>query len=204
MFQVQNTVEWSKLRKVLSEKFCKDVGTYLRMEHLDFLYRMIPEKTNTTTISWEQFAKISLPMRNFTFFEWFYKTLVLVREQLSLMYCDELIHGFISSDLAEKLLQNCVDGTFLIRFSETICGAISITYKNNGEIYKSIPWELDKLKNIHLSNTIKNTNKWQYLYPNKPKNEAFHSYYIYNSARSVTGRDYSDPPEDNEDLSMPS
>src|SRR5699024_2778674 len=157
-------VHWSELASVLNSKFRKDVGTYRCSEHLDFIYSMIPNKNESNIVSWEQFSKLTLPMRQFTFFEWFYKTLILVREQLVKMYCDGLIHGFISSEASEQLLLSCVDGTFLIRFSETFCGAISIAYVKNRKFEKLFPWDLDRLKKISLSHTIKCSDFLLYLY----------------------------------------
>ena len=193
-FEIQESVPWSDLASVLNFKFYKDVGVYLCSEHLDFIYTMIPnmnENKTTMTVTWEQFAKHTLPMRQFTFFEWFYKILILVREQLVKMYCDGLIHGFISSELAENFLLNCVDGTFLIRFSETFCGAITVAYVKNRKFYKLFPWDLDRLKKISLPHTIKCSDFLLYLYPNVPKDDVFCRYYVHNdSPRSITGKDY--------------
>ena len=193
MFETRDTVSWSELACSLSCKFKKDVGCFLNPQQLEFIYTMIPNKTDANLITWEQFAKMDLHLRKFSFFEWFYKNLSLVREHLSQMFCSQLIHGFISSNNAEELLSNCVDGTFLIRFCETFCGALSIAYINNRKFEKLLPWDLDHLKKYSLAKTIRCNPTLLYLYPNYDKNEVFQQSYVHkNVTRSVTGKDYSD------------
>lgn len=203
-------VAWSELSAVLNAKWRKDVGVYLQEHHLDFIATMIPTSGRSPgrsaspdvnnnnsnvckTVSWEQFAKTTLPMRAFTFFEWFYRALILVREQLLSLYTDGLVHGFISSEHAEGLLLNCVDGTFLIRFSETYCGAISVAYVEGRRFDKLFPWDIDRLRKISLPHTVKCSDFLLYLYPNIPKDDVFCKYYVTNqddARRSITGKDY--------------
>lgn len=212
LFEVQEVVPWSDLATVLNAKWRKDVGMYLQEHHLDFIATMIPMSNrttptaspdvnnnnintncNTNTVSWEQFAKTTLPMRAFTFFEWFYRILILVREQLLSLYTDNLIHGFISSELAEELLLSCVDGTFLIRFSETYCGAISVAYVKARRFDKLFPWDIDRLRKISLPHTVKCSDFLLYLFPNIPKDDVFCKYYVTqqdDARRSITGKDY--------------
>lgn len=176
MFETKKSVTWPELAFLLDKKFYKDVGINLKSNELNFIYTMIPNldpNNNEAKISWEQFAKIKLSEREFTFFEWFYRILVLVREKLIKLYSNKLIHGFVSSDESEILLKNCIDGTFLIRFSETYCGAISISYKRNGNFTKTLPWDLEHLKKISLSNTIKLSHNFLFLYPDIPKDNVF-------------------------------
>ena len=196
LFETEKSVTWSRLAELLSNKFQKDVGLPLKATELEFISSMLPMQqiqpiTGDTLISWEQFAKIHLPHRDFTFFEWFYKILILVREQLSEIYCQNLIHGFISSQQAQYLLSNAVDGTFLIRFSETIPGAISIAYVRASKFEKLFPWDIERLKKISLSHTIKCNDFLLFLEPNIPKNAVFSPFYAHSeSTRSITGTDY--------------
>lgn len=191
MFETYDTVLWPQLAQVLGCKFYRDIGKHLTSDHLVFIGSMLSVTSDQTPITWDQFAKRSLPMRSFTFFEWFYKILVLVREELLTLYRDDLIHGFISSQLAEQQLLQCVDGTFLIRFSETYCGAISVAYVKDRRFQKLFPWDLDRLRKISLPHTIKCTDFLLYLHPNIPKNEVFSKLYVHSeSTRSITGKDY--------------
>ncbi|KAH9419544.1 Signal transducer and activator of transcription 5B [Dermatophagoides pteronyssinus] len=195
MFETRSSVSWPELAIVLNQKFCKDVGVFLSEEHLNFIRTMIPSgnEYNNDVITWEQFAKTPLPMRHFTFFEWFYKILILVRDHLKQLFIDGLIHGFISPEMSEKLLQGCIDGTFLIRFSVTFCGAITVAYVQNRKFDKLLPWDLERLKKMSVSHTIKSADFLLYLYPNIPKNDVFGKYYVHNNnmIRSITGKDYS-------------
>lgn len=201
LFEVREVVSWAELAAALSAKWRKDVGVYLEEHHLEFIATMVPNSNNNNnnqlqqhpnSVSWEQFAKIPMPARDFTFFEWFYRSLILVREQLLSLYTDGLVHGFISSEVAEALLLDCVDGTFLLRFSETYCGAISVAYVTERRFAKLFPWDLDRLRKISLAHTVKCSNFLLYLYPNVPKDEVFCKYYVTgeDDRRSVTGKDY--------------
>lgn len=191
MFETRDAVHWSELANVLAAKFNKDIGVSLFNEHLDFIYTLIPNPTNNGLVTWEQFARTYLPQRQFTFFEWFYRVLTLVREQLLDLYRDGLIHGFISSQSAEQMLSNCVDGTFLFRFTESYCGAISIAYIHDRTFHKLFPWDLDRLRKISLPHTIKCTDFLLYLYPNYPKDEVFCKYYVANETHpSISGKGY--------------
>lgn len=203
LFEVREVVSWAELAAALSAKWRKDVGVYLEEHHLEFIATMVPNSNNNNnnsqlqqqqpnSVSWEQFAKIPMPARDFTFFEWFYRSLILVREQLLSLYTDGLVHGFISSEVAEALLLDCVDGTFLLRFSETYCGAISVAYVTERRFAKLFPWDLDRLRKISLAHTVKCSDFLLYLYPNVPKDEVFCKYYVTgeDDRRSVTGKDY--------------
>lgn len=72
------------------------------------------------TISWSQFRKTLVP--RYTFWDWFYANMKIVREHLSTAWKDGYIEGFISKHNTEQKLLVCPPGTFLIRFSESVLG----------------------------------------------------------------------------------
>lgn len=74
-------------------------------------------------ISWHQFCKTKFsPHSKFTFFEWFYAILRLMRDFLSGPWNDGLVIGFISKKDTDNMLLNHRVGTFLLRFTETVLG----------------------------------------------------------------------------------
>lgn len=73
-------------------------------------------------ISWRQFGNEPLPQLKFTFFEWFYAIMRLIRDHLTKPWIENVIIGFITKTNAEKLLLSSKPDTFLLRFSDSILG----------------------------------------------------------------------------------
>ena len=173
---------WSELALTLSRKFKCETGVGLSDDHLKFIYSLIPTKSypidyNNEKISWEQFSKIKLNKREFTFWQWFNSIMVLTRDVLCDLWNNGLIIGFISSEDSQRILSICEDETFLLRFSESFLGSISINFVKNGQFMKLAPYNASDLKAYSLPNCIRILKAVKYLYPNTPKDEAFGSYY---------------------------
>jgi len=66
--------------------------------------------------------------RNFTFWEWFYSILKLTKDWLQGQWKDRLIHGFVSKAQAQEWLMKSCNGTFLLRFSDSELGGITIAW----------------------------------------------------------------------------
>ena len=65
-----------------------------------------------------------------------------------------LIEGFIDRSNAHEKLKMCQSGTFLARFSEHTCGAISVTYIQGGWGCLAMPFEpRPSYPVIHLAGT---------------------------------------------------
>lgn len=79
-------------------------------------------------ISWPNFCKSNLPGRNFTFWQWFYAAMKLTKEHFQELWTRGCIYGFISKERTKRLLTNSNNGTFLIRFSESVLGELSFTH----------------------------------------------------------------------------
>ncbi|XP_046397100.1 signal transducer and activator of transcription 5B isoform X2 [Ischnura elegans] len=93
-------------------------------------------QANSMLLSWSQFCKEPLPERSFTFWEWFYAVMKLTREHLRGPWMDGAILGFIRKKQAEEMLSTCANGTFLLRFSDSELGGVTIAWvaekkKNN-------------------------------------------------------------------------
>ena len=85
-------------------------------------------------LTWSQFCKETLPDRSFTFWEWFYRILLLTSNHMQRLWKEGYIMGFVAKQAAENLLlQKGTQGTFLLRFSDSELGGITIAYvKNDG------------------------------------------------------------------------
>ena len=86
------------------------------------------EEVNKLMISWSLFCKENLPNQSFTFWDWFLKSLVLTHGHMADLWKAGHIEGFISKEKAEAMLQDKLFGTFLLRFSDSVLGGITIAY----------------------------------------------------------------------------
>ena len=86
------------------------------------------EKINDLVLSWPLFCKEALPDRNFTFWEWFYRILILTQTHMQKLWMEGYVMGFITKNAAETRLLECPSGTFLLRFSDSELGGVTIAY----------------------------------------------------------------------------
>lgn len=129
-----------------------------------------------------QFAKEALPDRNFTLWEWFYALLKVTKEHMRSLWNDGTILGFISRKQTEDLLLQCSPGTFLLRFSDTELGGVTIAWLGEGsdgtpEVYMLQPFTSRDFGIRGLADRISDLHNLVYLYPNTPKEQAFGKYY---------------------------
>ncbi|XP_041786047.1 signal transducer and transcription activator-like isoform X3 [Anopheles merus] len=132
-------------------------------------------------ISFAQFCKNTTSECIYTFWEWVYAALKIIRDHLQILWVDNTIIGFIHKSTAEKYLAKCVPGTFLLRFTDSVLGGISIAWvheSNNGQkqILHIQPFTAKDLVVRPLANRICDLGELMYLYPNIPKQEAFGRY----------------------------
>lgn len=89
----------------------------------------MPEEYNKMILTWHLFCKETLPDRNFTFWEWFYRILILTSNHMQKLWKEGYIMGFVMKQAAEALLlQKAVPGSFLLRFSDSELGGVTIAY----------------------------------------------------------------------------
>ena len=110
---------------------------------------------------------------NFTFWEWYYSGIKLIEKHLSQFWFDGKIMGFVSAQKADELLLKCKQGTFLLRFSDSEKGAISVRFVMNRKIYWLLSWSSNDLKRKGLADRLKDIELLKYLYPDIPKDKAF-------------------------------
>ncbi|XP_076967237.1 signal transducer and activator of transcription 6 isoform X2 [Tamandua tetradactyla] len=190
-FVVAERVPWEKMCETLNLKFMADVGTNrgLLPEHFLFLAQKIfndnslsMEAFQHRSVSWSQFNKEILLGRGFTFWQWFDGVLDLTKRCLRSYWSDRLIIGFISKQYVTSLLLNEPDGTFLLRFSDSEIGGITIAHVIRGQdgssqIENIQPFSAKDLSIRSLGDRIRDLAQLKNLYPKKPKDEAFRSHY---------------------------
>jgi signal transducer and activator of transcription 5B len=185
---------WPELAQNLSDKFHMMTKNGLNAEHLSVLEEKIrsvpdgstPTSANTSNcVSWTQFCKNKIPERPFTFWTWFYEIAKLTAEHLcGNKFCksgpwqDNLILGFTRRQMAEDLLGRTGKcGTFLLRFSDTELGGISISWLHINKTVMSVkPFTSKDLAALSLAERILGIGYLLYLYPDIPKHKAFESY----------------------------
>lgn len=189
-YQVPEKVVWHRMAEVLSMKFRQYVGRPLTRDALKFLagkaFRM-PMHTgdfDNLVLSWAQFAKEPLSDRSFTFWEWFYAVLKVTREYLRPLWQEQTMLGFISRKQTEDLLTQCQQGTFLLRFSDSELGGVTIAWVGEStqevgvpEVFMVQPFTTKDFAIRGLADRINDLKNLHYLFPNVPKDTVFGKFY---------------------------
>ncbi|XP_062397256.1 signal transducer and activator of transcription 6 [Sardina pilchardus] len=189
-FVVPERVPWTQMRLTLSRKFMSEVGTNRCLDdnNLHFLAQKIFNKPDISEdfsnllVTWSQFNKEVLPGRPFTFWQWFDGVMELTKKHLARYWSDGLIFGFIGKQHLHVILQNKPNGTFLLRFSDSEIGGITIAYvapaENGGRRIQNIqPFTKRDLEIRCLGDRIRDLEFITHVYPDLPKNDVFGPYY---------------------------
>lgn len=183
-FSVPEKVTWAQVAEALNMKFSAATGSGLSKDSLVFLAEKAFRGAcpsggdySTALLSWTQFCKEPLPERNFTFWEWFYAVMKLTREHLKSFWIDGLIHGFIRKRQAEEMLSVCPTGTFLLRFSDSELGGVTIAWVGeNAEVFMLQPFTSKDFTIRSLADRISDLKDLVNLYPDTEKMAAFSKY----------------------------
>ncbi|KAH6929480.1 hypothetical protein HPB50_000580 [Hyalomma asiaticum] len=187
-FVVPDKVPWHQLGEVLSMKFKSATGRGLSDDNLRYLagkiYRGQPIKDgNNTLVSWSQFCKEPLPERNFTFWEWFYAIMKVTREHLRALWNDSVVWGFVGRREAEEMLRQGCNGTFLLRFSDSELGGVTIAWlhedpqQDSKEVIMIQPFTSRDFTIRSLADRVNDLQQLTFMYPDIPKDQAFGKYY---------------------------
>ncbi|XP_053150008.1 signal transducer and activator of transcription 6 isoform X2 [Hemicordylus capensis] len=188
-FVVTERVSWKMMCETLNQKFMAEVQTTngLCEEHYYFLAQKIfgdsgaaREDFENRSVTWAQFNKEILPGRGFTFWQWFEGVLDLTKRCLKDYWSDGLIMGFISKQYVYSYLINEPVGTFLLRFSDSEIGGISIAYvtrfqDGSSQVENIQPFTAKQLSIRSLADCVLDLSQLELLYPRRPKYEAFGS-----------------------------
>lgn len=199
LFAVPDSVLWPQMADLLSCKFKATTGRGLEKEHLNYLAHKIfgereSDDYSQDCITFDQFVKKSLNLPSgpigFSFWDWFHSIMKLVTKHLRELWQHNCIVGFISRPRAEEQLRNVRSGNFMLRFSESELGGVTVgwvevvakeTDYHIGEEIKvnfAQPYEAEDFTVKSLPERIKDVDKLEYLYPNISKEEAFQNYWL--------------------------
>uniref|UniRef100_A0A8P4FYF5 Signal transducer and activator of transcription n=1 Tax=Dicentrarchus labrax TaxID=13489 RepID=A0A8P4FYF5_DICLA len=192
-FIVPDKVLWPQLCEALDMKYKAEMhsGRGLSEDNLVFLAQKAftsssnnPEDYRNMTISWAQFNRESLPGRNFTFWQWFDGVVELMKKHLKPHWNDGAILGFVNKQQAQDMLLSKPNGTFLLRFSDSEIGGITIAWvaenpNKPGErlVWNLLPYTTKDFSIRSLADRISDLNHLLFLYPNRLKDEVFAKYY---------------------------
>lgn len=198
-FIVPERVPWRMMCNTLNSKFTSEVKTHQNLDNynLHFLAQKIFDKPDymddfsNMMVSWSQFNKEVLPGRSFTFWQWFEGVMELTKKHLHSYWSDKLIFGFIGKQHLHLILKDRPNGTFLLRFSDSEIGGITIAYvsasENGGQKVQNIqPFTKKDLEIRCLGDRIRDINYLTLLYPDIPK-RVFKKYYTELQTPTSTG-----------------
>lgn len=183
-FVVAEMVNWSTIANVLNKIYAQSTSQGdenqrgLSQEALNFLASKAFQNNCLTNydneaLSLQAFRKRNLPEGKFTFWEWYYATLKLILEHALVEWRENLIYGFISKEAAVNILMPCETGTFLLRFSDSVLGGLSVAWKAGNEVKMLKPFVASDLLAINLSRRILDLRQLHLLYPSFPKHLCF-------------------------------
>ncbi|KAL7869872.1 hypothetical protein AOLI_G00138600 [Acnodon oligacanthus] len=191
-FVVPDKVTWPQLCEALNMKYKSEVQSDrgLSEENLVFLAQKAfssssnsPEDYRNMTMTWSQFNRESLPGRNFTFWQWFDGVIELMKKHLKAHWNDGAILGFLNKQQAQDMLLSKPNGTFLLRFSDSEIGGITIAWvaenpNKAGErmVWNLMPFTTKDFSIRSLADRISDLNHLLFLYPNQSKDEVFSRY----------------------------
>ncbi|XP_029975048.1 signal transducer and activator of transcription 6 isoform X2 [Salarias fasciatus] len=189
-FVVPERVPWRMMYNTLNCKFISEVQTQHNLDQFNqhFLAQKIFNKPDfaddfsNMMVSWSQFNKEVLPGRTFTFWQWFEGVMELTKKHLRTYWSEGLIFGFIGKQHLHLILKDRPNGTFMLRFSDSEIGGITIAYvsatENGGQKIQNIqPFTKRDLDIRSLGDRIRDINEITYLYPDLPKHDVFKKFY---------------------------
>ncbi|CAJ1085285.1 signal transducer and activator of transcription 6 [Xyrichtys novacula] len=189
-FIVPERVPWRMMCSTLNSKFTSEVQTQHNLDEYNqlFLAQKIFDKPefddnfSNMLVSWAQFNKEVLPGRPFTFWQWFEGVMELTKKHLKTYWSEGLIFGFIGKQHLHLILKDRPNGTFLLRFSDSEIGGITIAYvsasDNGGQKIQNIqPFTKRDLEIRSLGDRIQDIAHITHLYPEYPKHEVFKKFY---------------------------
>lgn len=200
LFDVPDQVEWPRFAEALNKRWALNNQLPLSPDSIAFLGKKIfPGKMeggmDNAMVTRQLFNRDHMNGRSFSFWKWFYGALDVVSRRLLDEWRDERVAGFISKNIAHDMLRGCNSGTFLLRFSETEIGGISVAYVNTYdggpcEVFDVAPWTNTHLQMRKFSDRLKDLGELVQLFPNIAKDDAFGPYYTNDENQDTDNNDY--------------
>ncbi|KAH8264354.1 hypothetical protein KR038_006873 [Drosophila bunnanda] len=167
-FMITDRVSWAQLSVALNTKFASSTQRSLTIDNLDFIYEKLQREERSEYITWNQFCKEPMPDRSFTFWEWFFAIMKLTKDHMLNMWKAGCIMGFINKAKAQDDLLRSPSGigTFLLRFSDSELGGVTIAYVNDtGLVTMLAPWTARDFQVLNLADRIRDLDVLRWLYP---------------------------------------
>ncbi|GAB1296844.1 Signal transducer and activator of transcription 5A [Apodemus speciosus] len=195
-FAVPDKVLWPQLCEALNMKFKAEVQSNrgLTKENLVFLAQKLfnissnhLEDYNGMSVSWSQFNRENLPGWNYTFWQWFDGVMEVLKKHHKPHWNDG---RFVNKQQAHDLLINKPDGTFLLRFSDSEIGGITIAWKFDSpdrNLWNLKPFTTRDFSIRSLADRLGDLAYLNYVFPDRPKDEVFAKYYTPVLAKAVDG-----------------
>lgn len=200
LFDVPDQVEWPRVADALNKRWVLNNCLQLSPDSIAYLGRkFFPGKIEggmeNAMVTRQLFNRDHMNGRTFSFWKWFYGALDVVSRRLWEEWKDGRVAGFISKNDAHDMLRGCNPGTFLLRFSETEIGGISVAYVPSFEggpceVYDVAPWTNNHLQMRKFSDRLKDLGELVQLYPNIDKDEAFGQYYTNDENQAAENTEY--------------
>uniref|UniRef100_A0A0K0E9H8 Signal transducer and activator of transcription n=1 Tax=Strongyloides stercoralis TaxID=6248 RepID=A0A0K0E9H8_STRER len=183
-FDDVKNVSWADLSHILKKKFTLFTGCTRELNDSDIGY--LAEKLLGTgnidnkSISFQRFAKQNIREDvNFSFWEWFFCIMQLIKQKLLRFWDEGWLIGFISKRDASQKMMNSPYSTFLLRFSDTVTGSVSIGFvccEDDGTKipFHLAPFNIKDLDQLSLASRIAKCPQLsdiKYLYPDIDKEE---------------------------------
>ncbi|ODM94657.1 Signal transducer and activator of transcription 5B, partial [Orchesella cincta] len=197
-FEVRPTAYWCQLSEMLGSVFRMWVGaeSSLKPSHLECIANKLKLCTGDAfpQISWKEMVKgenTNSDGSENSFWCWFYRAALIVKSYFKEVWENNYIEGFIGGEEACSFLlsRNAQPGTFIIRFSDSVPGSISlIVVLNDGttcrweplEFYlqnKYGPYSESFLNLLGAEYSVIGGEIFRYVYPNICKKQAFANFY---------------------------
>ncbi|XP_073182219.1 signal transducer and activator of transcription 5B-like isoform X4 [Lepidochelys kempii] len=198
-FAVPDKVLWPQLCEALNMKFKAEVQSSrgLTKENLLFLAQKLftsssgqLEEYSAMSVSWSQFNRENLPGWNYTFWQWFDGVMEVLKKHQKPHWNDGAILGFVNKQQAHDLLINKPDGTFLLRFSDSEIGGITIAWKFDSpdrNLWNLKPFTTRDFSIRSLADRLGDLSYLNYVFPDRPKDEVFSKYYTPVLCKAVDG-----------------
>lgn len=185
-FSEREEVTWTTFSDMLKMMFKHGTGRGLSDENLHFIAEKLfnreipypfPDIFANDKVTFQTFCKEKND-RQHTFWEWFYLCFKLINEHLGKFWEDGFIEGFLSRKSIERKLRDRSQGTFIVRFSDSIKSAISIAYVTRSLDGKPLvnhlsPCKSEDLKKKSLSDMLNGYDELKTLFPDIDKKEVF-------------------------------
>ncbi|EYB92848.1 hypothetical protein Y032_0189g1188 [Ancylostoma ceylanicum] len=177
-------VAWKDLAHVLRHKFTLFTGARRPLSDSDLNYLseklLLPNVPDQKPITFHRFAKQNLRDDvSFSFWEWFFSIMQLIKQKLLKFWDEGWLVGFISKQDASQSMMLSSHPTFLLRFSDTQTGAVSIGFVCEDDDGQKVPFhlapfsikDLDQLSLAQRIASCPQLKEIKYLYPHMDKDE---------------------------------